>query len=53
MLKNTSLHKNNMIYIIKHERLYQNMVNSSVVSTFNSKIVYSLFENIEPLHLTN
>ena len=43
MLKNTSLHKDNMIYIIKLEGLYQNKVNSSVVSTFNNKIVYFPF----------
>ena len=27
----TSYHKNNMIYIIKQEELYQNMVNSNMV----------------------
>ena len=43
MLKNTSLHKDNMIYIIELEGLYQNKVNSSFVSTFNNKIVYFPF----------
>ena len=31
MLKNTSWHKNNMIYVIKQEGLYQNKVNSSLI----------------------
>ena len=35
-LKNNSLQKNNMIYIAKLEGLYQNKVNSSLVSTCNS-----------------
>ena len=40
-LKNTSQHKN-MIYITKKEGLYQNEVNSSLVSTCNCKMDYSL-----------
>ena len=35
-----SYHKNNMIYIIKQEELYQNMVNSTLVSTCNCKMDY-------------
>ena len=30
-----------MIYIIKQERLYQNKVNSSIISTCNCKMGYS------------
>ena len=37
-LKNTRYHKNNMIYIIKQEGLYQNKVNSSLVFTCNRKM---------------
>ena len=44
MLKNTSLNKKNMIYIIKQEGLYQNNVNSSLVSTYNCNMAYSTFE---------
>ena len=39
-LKNTSQHKNNTIYIIKKAELYQNKVNSSLVSTCNCKLGY-------------
>ena len=35
------MHKNDMIYIIKQEGLYQNKVNSSLVSTCNCKMDYS------------
>ena len=31
VLKNTSWHKNNMIYVIKQEGLYQNKFNSSLI----------------------
>ena len=34
-LKNTSKHKNNLIYIIKQEGLYQNEVTLSLVSIHN------------------
>ena len=34
------MHKNSMIYIRKQEGLYQNKVNSSLVSTCNCKMVY-------------
>ena len=44
MLKNTSLNKKNMIYIIKQEGLYQNNVNFSLVSTYNCNMAYSTFE---------
>ena len=44
ILKNTSLNKKNMIYIIKQEGLYQNNVNSSLVSTYNCNMAYSTFE---------
>ena len=37
-LKNTSLHKNNIIYIIKQEGLYQNKVNSRLVFIDNCKL---------------
>ena len=37
-LKNTSQHKNNMIYTRKQEGLYQNKVNSSLVSNCNCKM---------------
>ena len=40
MLKNTSQHKNNMIYIRKQEGLYQNKVNPSLVFTYNCKMGY-------------
>ena len=40
MLKNSSLQKKNMIYIIKQEGLYQNKVNSSLVSTCNCNMAY-------------
>ena len=39
-LKNTSLHKNNLIYIIKQEVLYQNKVTLSLASIHNCKTVY-------------
>ena len=39
MLKNTSWHKNNMIYVIKQEGLmYQNKVNSSLIFSRNCKM---------------
>ena len=38
MLKNTSLNKKNMIYIIKQEGLYQNNVNTILVLTCNCKM---------------
>ena len=40
MLKNTSWHKNNMIYLIKQEGLYQNKVNSSLIFSRNCKMDY-------------
>ena len=38
VLKNTSWHKNNMIYVIKQEGLYQNKVNSSLIFSRNCKM---------------
>ena len=38
MFKNTSWHKNNMIYVIKQEGLYQNKVNSSLIFSRNCKM---------------
>ena len=40
-----------MIYIIKQEGLYQNKVNSSLFSTWNRKMVYSLVLDSEDLFL--
>ena len=37
-LKNTSKHKNNLIYIIKQEGLYQNKVTLSLASIHNCKM---------------
>ena len=39
-LKNTSKHKNNLIYIIKREGLYQNKVTLSFASIHNRKMAY-------------
>ena len=39
-LKNTSKHKNNLIYIIKQGGLYQNKVTLSLASIHNSKMAY-------------
>ena len=39
-LKNTRKHKNNLIYIIKQEGLYQNKVTLSLASIHNSKMAY-------------
>ena len=39
-LKNTSWHKNNLIYIIKQEGLYQNKVTFSLASIHNCKMAY-------------
>ena len=39
-LKNTSKHKNNLIYKIKQEGLYQNNVYSSLPSIHNCKMAY-------------
>ena len=41
ILKNTSPHKENLIYIIRQKELYQNKVNSSLVFTCNCKMGYS------------
>ena len=41
-LKNTSKHKNNLIYIIKQEGLYQNKVTLSLASIHNCKMAYSV-----------
>ena len=38
MLKNTSLLKKNMTYVIKQEGLYKNKVNSSLVYTCTCKM---------------
>ena len=43
-LKSTSLHKNNIIYIIKQEGLYQNKVNSRLVFIDNCKMAFLLLE---------
>ena len=40
-LKNTSEHKNNLIYIIKQEGLYQNKLTLSLASIHNCKMAYS------------
>ena len=40
-LQNTSKHKNNLIYIIKQEGLYQNKVTLSLASIHNCKMAYS------------
>ena len=40
-LKNTSEHKNNLIYIIKQEGLYQNKLTLSLASIHNCKMVHS------------
>ena len=40
-LKNTSKHKNNLIYIIKQEGLYQDKVTLSLASIHNCKMAYS------------
>ena len=39
-LKNTSKHKNNLIYIIKQEGLYQNKVTLTLASIHNCKMAY-------------
>ena len=39
-LKNTSQHKNNLIYLIKQEGLYQNKVTVSLASIHNCKMAY-------------
>ena len=39
-LKNTSKHKNNLIYIIKQEGLYQNKLTLSLASIYNCKMAY-------------
>ena len=41
-LKNTTKHKNNLIYIIKQGGLYQNMVTVSLASIHNCKMAYSV-----------
>ena len=40
-LKNTSEQKNNLIYIIKQEGLYQNKLTLSLASIHNCKMAYS------------
>ena len=40
MLKNTSWHKNNMIYVIKQEGLYPNKVNSILIISRNCNMDY-------------
>ena len=39
-LKNTSKHKNNLIYKIKQEGLYQNKLTLSLASIHNCKMAY-------------
>ena len=41
-LKNTSKHKNNLIYIIKQDSLYQNKVTVSLASIHNFQMAYWL-----------
>ena len=41
-LKNTSKHKNNLIYIIMQEGLYQNKLTLNLASIHNCKMAYSL-----------
>ena len=43
-LKNTSKHKNNLIYIIKQEGLYQNKVILSLASIYNCKMAYLIIQ---------
>ena len=40
VLENTNYHKNNLIYIIKQEGLYQNKVNFRLASIHNCKMAY-------------
>ena len=40
-LKNTSEHKNNLIYTIKQEGLYQDKLTLSLASIHNCKMAYS------------
>ena len=42
LLKNTSYHKKDMVYIVKQEGLYQNKVNSSLVFTCNCKMAIEI-----------
>ena len=44
-LKNTSKHKNDLIYIIKQEGFYQSKVTLSLASTHNCKMAYSWTQN--------
>ena len=46
-LKNTSKHKNNLIYIIMQEGLYQNKLTLSLASIHNCKMAYSAHFNSE------
>ena len=43
-LKNTSKHKNNLIYIIKQEGLYQNKCTLTLASIHNCKMAYWLWK---------
>ena len=49
-LKNTSQHKNNLIYIIKQKGLYQNKVTVSPASIHNCKMAYSELLNMTNMH---
>ena len=46
-LKNTSKHKNNLIYIIMQEGLYQNKLTLSLTSIHNCKMAYCGFGNLD------
>ena len=41
-LRNTSKHKNNLIFIIKQEGLYQNKVTLSLATVHNCKMAYCI-----------
>ena len=53
-LETTSEHKNNLIYIIKHEGLYQNKVTVNLTSTITVKwpIVLLQFEQVSVRGIT-
>ena len=52
-LKNTSKHKNNLIYIIKKEGLYQNKVTLSLASIHNCKEANSLEVELIPFMVSS
>ena len=50
-LKNTSKHKNNLIYIIKQESLYQNKVTLSLASIHNCKTAYTKLDKSDHYYI--